>query len=473
MLREAQRRNNSKIDFLSSAFPEQRAFIEDKSRLKGALCTRRAAKSFTVGLHLFKDAHENPGVTCGYIALTRMSAKAIMWKDVLKPINHYFKVGAEFNESELSIKLPNGSIIFLAGADAKPDDMYKFLGQKFKSIFIDEGGHWRQDLRELVYGILRPGTADHQGTIGIIGTPSNISAGLFYDLTHDSVNVSRDGWSIHSWDTYANPYMKENWDREIKELVADNPHIEETPRFRQMYKKEWVKDLDAIIYKFDSTRNLIDKLPEAKYDTVLGVDLGWEDATAFVISKYSQFDKNLYITESIKKSKMDLFEVAEKIKELDVLHSFNYMIVDGANKQGVETMKSRWNLPLISTEKTGKADHMELMNSDLITGRIKLIKADTETLQTEWRELIWDPRALLLGKRKEHPSCDNHLSDAALYSWRYCYNYLSESKDEFVAPTSEGAIDSFWEKQAKQLSDKRDRNIWEEDHYTDDDFDEY
>jgi hypothetical protein len=28
--------------------------------------------------------------------------------------------------------------------------------------------------------------------------------------------------------------------------------------------------------------------------------------------------------------------------------------------------------------------------------------------------------------KKEHPSLPNHLCDALLYAWRYCYSYMAE-----------------------------------------------
>ena len=73
--------------FLDPAFPVQTAFISDPAKLKVALCTRRSGKSYGAGFYLYQQAYETPGASCLYIALTRDSAKKIMWKDVLKPIN--------------------------------------------------------------------------------------------------------------------------------------------------------------------------------------------------------------------------------------------------------------------------------------------------------------------------------------------------------------------------------------------------
>ncbi len=125
-------------DVLEGTFAQQRAFIEDPAKLKWALCTRRAAKSYSDGLALAKAALERPDVSCLYIGLTRESAKRIMWKDVLKDINRRHKLAIRFNESELSARFPNGSVIDLVGADSNEDERQKLLGQKFVLVVIDE-----------------------------------------------------------------------------------------------------------------------------------------------------------------------------------------------------------------------------------------------------------------------------------------------------------------------------------------------
>ena len=69
-------------EFLDPNFPAQTAFISDPAKLKVALCTRRSGKSYGAGRYLYQEAYRTPGVRCLYIALTRDSAKKIMWKDV-------------------------------------------------------------------------------------------------------------------------------------------------------------------------------------------------------------------------------------------------------------------------------------------------------------------------------------------------------------------------------------------------------
>ena len=158
--------------FFTGDFKVQQDFISHPARLKALFCTRRFGKSYTGGLYLVKEAYENPGVSCVYVALTRESASRIMIKDVLKPINKRFKLGMKFNKTTLTCTLPNGSVIYLGGADNTEDEMDKLLGQKYKLGIVDESASYTIDLRKLIYGALKPAMADLNGTIVMLGTPS-------------------------------------------------------------------------------------------------------------------------------------------------------------------------------------------------------------------------------------------------------------------------------------------------------------
>src|SRR6185436_7101870 len=66
-------------DLVDTVFPEQAAFVRDQSTFVAAQCTRRASKSNGIGFRLFKKALRYPKSVIPYIALTRESAKNIMW----------------------------------------------------------------------------------------------------------------------------------------------------------------------------------------------------------------------------------------------------------------------------------------------------------------------------------------------------------------------------------------------------------
>ena len=67
-----------KIRFYDPDFVAQKDFVLDDSPRVSALCTRRAGKSFGVGLKLLRAAYREPESTCLYLGLTRQTAKRIM-----------------------------------------------------------------------------------------------------------------------------------------------------------------------------------------------------------------------------------------------------------------------------------------------------------------------------------------------------------------------------------------------------------
>lgn len=455
ILRERQRRQANVVPWLSTSFPEQTAFIQDPARLKAALCTRRAGKSYGVGEYACRTCHENPNCSVLIVGLTRESIKRIYIRDVLSVINRQYKLNAEFNKTELSMTFPNGSILYLVGADSDESEMLKLLGQKFRLVIIDEASMYTNiDQRELVYAILKPAVADYRGTIAMIGTPSNYINSLFYDITTDA----EPGWSVHRWSALDNPHVRDNVLEDMEFFKRTHPGIEDTPRYKQHYLGEWYVDQDAMVYKYHTSVNDVDHLPHDNvYHYVLGVDLGYEDATAFVLAGYSYHDPNLYIVAVEKKSKMLLTDVANKIKYY--LETFNVgtVVIDGAAKQAVEEIKQRYALPIVATEKSHKRDFIELMNTDLRIGKIKVLP-DCDALTEEWENLVWDEKQRKVGNWVEHAGCDNHAADAALYAWRWAYNYTAQPKE--VPRSVEQQIDDWWDNKGEEIKQNMESDEW-------------
>jgi len=203
-----------------------------------------------MGEYALMTAAKNPGVSVLILGKTRASVKAIYWKDILTVLNRRYNLRAKPNKSELSLELPNGSVVYLSGVDADEDEMHKILGQKFKLVVLDEGGSYNIDQRALVYGILKPAVADYQGQIAMIGTPTNYLNSLYFDVT----TGKEPGWSVHKWSVMDNPHMARQWAEDLELLLRANPDIQDTPQFKQFYLGEWVVDLDALVYRYDGKK---------------------------------------------------------------------------------------------------------------------------------------------------------------------------------------------------------------------------
>jgi hypothetical protein len=224
--------------------------------------------------------------------------------------------------------------------------------------------------------------------------------------------------------------MCDRWAADIEEMKRSHPGIEETPAFRRNFLGEWVVEDDALVYKFNLAKNGWDgALPvytRGRWHKVLGVDLGYNDDSSFTQMQYHDFDPNLFITKSEKQKGMDISAVALKIKAIQKAAGegeIEMVVIDGSNKQAVMEMQNRHGLSLYPADKTGKPDFIELMNADLIMGRVKVHEKDASPLIEEWDGLVWNDKTV---KREEHPACPNHAADSALYGWRFCYQYVSK-----------------------------------------------
>lgn len=451
LLLELSRRESKITAVRGSLFPEQLAFIDDPCRTKTAQCTRRAGKSYCAGAALTLACLETPGCTCLYIATTREQAKRIMYKDVLKVIDKTFDLKAKFNHTTLEVVFPNGSVIYLLGVDSKPEEMEKALGQKYKRVIIDEAGSWKQDQVKLVHDILEPACADLDGEICLTSSPVGHTRSYFFQITSvEDPNHPKfvSGWSRHKWTWAENPHIAAKMRKHIEGLKQRTPRIEETPAFRNNYLNEWVVDPGNRVYRYDPDRNTANSLPQDhEYRYYLGLDLGFNDDTAIVIAACSDTDSHMYFVEVFKKKELDITAVAEQLTFFKNKYQPVKMLVDGASKQAVEELKRRHGFPLEVADKLGKADMIEIMNADFITGAIKILPKAME-LAEEYEGLIWDDKEKL--KKVEHHACPNHAADGGLYTWRHSFHYRSRPKEIPVDPNSDDGLEIWWDKEARK-----------------------
>jgi hypothetical protein len=436
------------VDFSDGdAFPKQTAFLRDPSRFKLALCTRRAGKTEAAAIDLLEVAQNQPGSVGIFFGRTRMSAKNVIWRILRRRIERHH-LTCSINKTELSIEFPNGSLIFLAGVDATTDERDKYLGMPLSRVYIDECASHRQDLTDLVCGVLMPALVDYDGTLVLLGTPGNFTKGLFFRLSIGRPLPEDPLCSVHKWTAYDNPSLvKVNgkmrricdlWKAEIEKIGRETPMRLLTPLYKQHYEGVWVIDDAKRVYFFDDALNTYDKVPKDKEWTyVLGVDMGYEDDSAFVIHAFSKLDPILYTIYSYKEKKMDITAVAEHIKS-KILSKWpiDVIVVDGSAKQAVQEIIKRHGLEMIASDKKDKDKFIALLDAELRQGLVKLQKDACLPLIDEMCGLIWaDPKPGSV-VRKEHPGCDNHACDAFYYGWRYTFSYLGRNPEPEVVAGS-------------------------------------
>lgn len=123
---------------------------------------RRAGKTTAVLNHLQRDCIRIPESQFAYIGPTYKQSKRVAW-DIVKKISRDIP-GVQYNESELTVKYPNGSKLILVGSD-NPDSL---RGLALWGVGFDE---YSQQPSNIFSEIISKALADHLGYAIFFGTP--------------------------------------------------------------------------------------------------------------------------------------------------------------------------------------------------------------------------------------------------------------------------------------------------------------
>lgn len=408
---------------LDEAFPEQLNFILDQSKNKAAMCTRRSGKSLSVAIMATYRALEQPNTPILIVGQTRQIIKSIHWDSTFPELFRRLGIKAQFHVTDMKIIFDNGSTVKFLGIDSEDNAADKILGQKYKLCALDEAAFYSISLEHALDAIIRPTLLDLEGQLVLISTASFNLESYFYKVTENIIK----GWSVHKWSLSQNPHVAKQWALEKARMLELDPQLETRPYYQVMYGNKWVILQEDKVMKFDRSM-IIDSLPIGDmraYSYNLSIDLGFNDATAFLVTATRKNDRTLYVVDAQKQSGMDIQDVAERIQSLNDYYNFDNMIVDPASKQVVESIVRRYGFHLIAADKRDKKGNVMIANSEMAMGHVKYVKGKTELLIEEQEALIWDKRILeSSGAYIEKASCENHLNDCFLYIFRFSYNYL-------------------------------------------------
>ena len=411
-------------------FDKQIAFIRDPARFKTAVCSRRSGKTISCAADLIDTCVSTPNINCVYISKTRGSSKRIIWKELLH-INKIYSLNAKIDNTDLCLTFPNGSMLYLTGAKDSTE-IDKFRGMALKKVYIDECQSFPAYLKDLVDDVLVPSLIDHQGSLILIGTPSATCAGIFYAAS----NSADSDYSHHNWTFRDNPFL-------LAKAQAANPEIKtaddilnfelrrrrttiDDPAIGREWLGLWLRDMTLAVYKFDRELNTYDYLPSWPWHYVIGYDLGFDDSDAGVVLAYHKHSPAIYLVDEFKISKQDISSLAAKMIEWDKKYDPQRTVIDtgGLGKKITEELKKRFGLALDPADKVRKKEFIELMNSDMKLGKIKVPK--NAMVISEWELLQWDAEEMAKNKWVEDSSFENHISDAFLYNFRECYHFMQE-----------------------------------------------
>lgn len=434
---------------IERCFPEQRAFVLDPWRLKSALCPRRSGKTYACAASICVTALGKPKSNILYVTLTGGQAFSNLWP-ILQEFNDEFELKARFNTTKLLISLPNGSKVRLAGAQTI-QEVEKLRGAGYDLVIIDEGKSFTDRVFDyLLEEVIVPATIDRLGTISMIGTPGNVLAGRFYEhtpfvlgtlleLTESRAPVvrpyaKRTSWgrkrfncSFHHWTPEHNVRAPHIWE-EYQRVKDSYGYTDADAHYQREYLGYWCQSDSLSVYRYDTVRNGYDADGEGPFglpaghdwNFILGLDLGFHDDTAVVVAAYSPTHDKLYhvYDKSIPHLTFDNIEklVADTKAMFPPMHG---CVADtgGLGKTIVESLAERGH-PFHTAEKREKYDHIELVNADLLSGRVKVLRESV--LANQMSLLQWEDDTY----KREDKRTPNHACDAFLYLWRYALHHF-------------------------------------------------
>jgi hypothetical protein len=215
--------------------------------------------------------------------------------------------------------------------------------------------------------------------------------------------------------------------REFLEQKAKSRGGAHVASFRREYLGEWIRDESSLVFRLKPAINVIDYYDFGQATDwlhVLGVDLGFNDPSAFVVIAYSQDLNTAVVMESFEKTELTASKVAAIVEDLDQSYGFANMRGDsqGYGKSIVEGLKEDYGIPMQAAKKRDKPARIEMINSDLRNGVIKILRRQNIDLIEQMGLLQWDEEALESNKYQfADTRFADHLADAFVYAYWDCH----------------------------------------------------
>ena len=232
------------------------------SRFVSVVAGRRFGKTFLSTGKLLEQAIKAPNRNVWYVAPTYGAAKEIAWDMLIASIPPEYV--SKTNETSLTLRLINGSVIALKGAE-KPNNL---RGRALDFVVLDEFADMRP---EAWYEVLRPSLSDRQGGCLFIGTPKGRNH--FYDIWGKGIDGD-DNWASFQYTTLQGGNVPE------EEVAAARNDLDERT-FQQEYEAAFVNYSGIIYYGF-SREDSVRKIEDNNSTLHIGLDFNIDPMSAVV-----------------------------------------------------------------------------------------------------------------------------------------------------------------------------------------------
>lgn len=381
------------------------AVNDPKHRQIVGCLSRRTGKTFISNTIAFLKAME-PGTTI-LIVSPNYSLTNISWNEQLRMLTELDIEIVGKNKTDREIKLQNGSMIKF-GSVSQANSL---VGRSYDLILFDEAaldGNGRD-----CYNIqLRPTLDKPNSKVIFISTPR--AGNYFKDFYERGFSSEFPTWvSVHStWKD--NPRMTEEDTAEARRGMS-------RAEFEQEYMASFVTMEGQIYEDFDPEMHVGDysgiDFNTPRYETIMGIDPGYKDATGGLVLKYDYDEEIFYVVWDYQEAGRTTEKHAESFNNAINQWDVDFVVVDSAAAQFRQDLALMYDISSASAKKS-VLDGIGYCQVLVEQGRIR-VDERCEHVIAMLLNYRWDPNEALLKPKPLHDEY-SHVADAfryALYSF--------------------------------------------------------
>ena len=306
----------------------QQIISDSAARFRVVSAGRRFGKSYLSINEIAKFARY-PNQRVLYVCPTYRQAKTVIWEDLKTQLINRNWV-KKINETELQIRLVNGSIITIRSAETKD----ALRGGKYDFIVLDECADIDKDVW---YTILRATLSDRKGHALFIGTPKGMGS-WFFDLWNNAKTLS--DWCSWQYTTLDGGNVDE------EEIEAARRDMDQRT-FEQEYLAQFVNYQGVIFYAYTED-NIEEHSGIDEYTPIYcGVDFNRSPISCAVATKTPN---GLHFFDEIEIYGSNTNELADEIRNRYGFQRQIYVFPDATGKR-------------LNTNSNGISDHIILHNA--------------------------------------------------------------------------------------------------------------
>ena len=314
-----------------------------------------------------------------------------------KLMNHFDLEITRDNLKDKLIELSNGSTVRMGSVN----QVDSCVGRSYTLILFDEAA-LSKDGANAFNVSLRP-TLDLPNSKAIfISTPRGKKNwfSLFFARGFSS---SFPEWASITADYTENTRMSEKDVQEAKLSMS-------AAEFEQEYMASF-NTYEGQIYSL-THENIIEELPEGKYEYFGGLDPGYKDPTALVIFAYSAEEDVYYLVHDYLEAQRTTAQHAEHIKEILDKYQVETLFIDSAAAQFAADLAYMYDIATIKAKKA-VLEGITFMQTIVQQDRLKILSSCNHALDA-LDQYQWDPNDNLITEKPMHNEA-SHIADAMRY----------------------------------------------------------